>query len=356
MAAYLGSFQGVCQSVSFPFCSLGIPAFAAFLFHSFVVGPQPSGYQPSCYARNIDIAGYLVFQPGTLILLLVAMIMTIVMIVGVKSKYTAVGRKEFALFLYLYLALVLLEFLLEGNLIAMSLQVYPYFAAVHVGLLDAVFWCLLLNGFVGFQFAEDGTALSLWSFRISSLLVALLGFMIAILTFNGQPGSALSPTNQVALWIMVYVLPAAMFIIYVVLQVILIVNTLEDRWPLGDLAFGVLFFLLGQVFMMIISPYICTATSHYVDGQFFGTICNLLSVMMVYKYWDSITKEDLEFSVGGKLNVWEVKDDYVPQQGFKVFGYQSLGMEEDEFASPAWNTGSRAGSMVGSKEAGYRYT
>jgi hypothetical protein len=34
--------------------------------------------------------------------------------------------------------------------------------------------------------------------------------------------------------------------------------------------------------------------------------------MMVYKYWDSITKEDLEFSVGGKANVWEIKDDYEP--------------------------------------------
>lgn len=47
---------------------------------------------------------------------------------------------------------------------------------------------------------------------------------------------------------------------------------------------------------------------HYIDGMFFGAICTLLGVMMVYKYWDSITKEDLEFSVGGKSNVWEIKD------------------------------------------------
>lgn len=26
------------------------------------------------------------------------------------------------------------------------------------------------------------------------------------------------------------------------------------------------------------------------------------------QYWDSITKEDLEFSVGTKTNVWEVKE------------------------------------------------
>jgi hypothetical protein len=45
--------------------------------------------------------------------------------------------------------------------------------------------------------------------------------------------------------------------------------------------------------------------------------------MMVYKYWDSITKEDLEFSVGSKQAVWEVKgllggedDGYGVQQGY----------------------------------------
>ena len=47
---------------------------------------------------------------------------------------------------------------------------------------------------------------------------------------------------------------------------------------------------------------------HYLDGLFWGVVFTLLSVMMVYKYWDSITKEDLEFSVGGKTNVWEIKD------------------------------------------------
>lgn len=37
-----------------------------------------------------------------------------------------------------------------------------WFAAIHIGLICSTYWCLLLNGFVGFQFAEDGTPLSLW--------------------------------------------------------------------------------------------------------------------------------------------------------------------------------------------------
>ena len=72
------------------------------------------------------------------------------------------------------------------------------------------------------------------------------------------------------------------------------------------------FFILGQVFELALSVPLCELAKHYVDGLFFGTICSLLGVMMVYKYWDSITKEDLEFSVGGKANVWEIRDEYEP--------------------------------------------
>jgi hypothetical protein len=40
--------------------------------------------------------------------------------------------------------------------------------------------------------------------------------------------------------------------------------------------------------------------------------------MMVYKYYDSLTKEDLEFSVGSKQNVWEVKE---PLMAVSYCGY-----------------------------------
>ena len=37
-----------------------------------------------------------------------------------------------------------------------------WFAAVYTGLVAGTYCCLLINAFVGFQFAEDGTPLSLW--------------------------------------------------------------------------------------------------------------------------------------------------------------------------------------------------
>ena len=124
---------------------------------------------------------------------------------------------------------------------------------------------------------------------------------------------------------MLYLVSAVALSIYVVMQIILVVNTLQDRWPLGDIAFGVFFFIIGQVILYVFSTKICDAVQHYLDGLFFATICNLLAIMMIYKvcgfatlfidpywlssqYWDSITREDLEFSVGTKQNNWEVKE------------------------------------------------
>lgn len=77
--------------------------------------------------------------------------------------------------------------------------------------------------------------------------------------------------------------------IYVVSQLLLVFRTLDDRWPIGDIIFGAAFFTVAQVLLFAFSVTICDAIKHYIDGLFFFTLCMLLSVMMVYKYWDSIT-------------------------------------------------------------------
>lgn len=133
----------------------------------------------------------------------------------------------------------------------------------------------------------------------------MTGF-IAIATFKEI--GPFSFTKPAALWAFYFIINGVAFIVYVISQMILVVNTLDDRWPLGDILFGTAFFVIGQVILYIFSVTICDQVKHYVDGLFFGTICTLLAVMMVYKYWDSITKEDLEFSVGSKQNIWEVKE------------------------------------------------
>ncbi|KAF9105121.1 Chitin synthase, class 7 [Mortierella sp. AM989] len=287
-----GNFDGICSQVSLTLCPL--------------VGSSGDGIEPLCYSRNVKLADTLIFQPSTLIIHVIALVMTAIMIYHIRSKYTAVGRKEIIMFFYLYMLVTIMDLLLISGIIPTASELYPYFTGVHLGLISATFWCLLLNGFVGFQFAEDGTPLSLWSIRISSFVVFAAVTFLSIATF--QTLGPFNPAHPIALWVVFFIFNGAALLIYVILQIVLVVNTLDDRWPLGDIVFGIAFFAVGQVILYVFSFDICNFAKHYIDGLFFGTIATLLSVMMVYKYWDSITKEDLEFSVGSKQNVWEVKE------------------------------------------------
>ena len=82
---------------------------------------------------------------------------------------------------------------------------------------------------------------------------------------------------------------------------------------------------------------------------------------MVYKYWDSITKEDLEFSVGSKVAVWEVKDPLLAgygnsgggggssQGGYSRGGYGGGAYDYDDAHGP---TGSIIGGTSGTQMYG----
>ncbi|KAI2609192.1 chitin synthase export chaperone [Hypoxylon sp. NC1633] len=292
-----GDFTDICHTAPLPMC----PS----------VGPITSissgvGVETDCFARNIELANTVIFQGASSFMHIVALVMTVVMILHIRGKFTAVGRKEILAFFYFYMLLSFISLCVDAGVVPPGSDPYPYFVAIQSGLVSALITCLLINGFVGFQLYEDGTPMSVWMLRLSSFAAFVVSFLVSLATFKSWAG--MGPANTVGLFTVLYLLNGVQLIIYVALQILLVVRTLEDRWPLGDIAFGLFFFIVGQVILYALSSTICQATSHYVDGLFFATTCNLLAVMMVYKYWDSITKEDLEFSVGTRMNNWEVKE------------------------------------------------
>ncbi|KAI1654576.1 chitin synthase export chaperone [Daldinia decipiens] len=292
-----GDFTDICHTAPLPLC----PS----------VGPVTSissgvGVETDCFARNIELANTIIFQGASSFIHIIALVMTIMMILHVRGKFTAVGRKEILAFFYFYMLLSFISLCVDAGVVPPGSEPYPYFVAIQSGLTSALITCLLINGFVGFQLYEDGTPLSVWMLRLSSFAAFAVSFLVSLATFKSWAG--MGPANTVGLFTVLYLLNGVQLVIYVALQILLVSRTLEDRWPLGDIAFGLFFFIVGQVILYALSSTICQATSHYVDGLFFATTCNLLAVMMVYKYWDSITKEDLEFSVGTRMNNWEVKE------------------------------------------------
>ncbi|KAM0471043.1 hypothetical protein ACHAPE_004424 [Trichoderma viride] len=292
-----GDFTSICEHTPLPLCAS--------------VGPVLSssgrvGIEPNCYARNIEVANTIIFEGAASFAHIGALVMTVIMVLHVRSKFTAVGRKEILSFFYLYMLLTFISLVVDAGVVPAGSGPFPYFASVQNGLTSAVVTCLLVNGFVGFQLYEDGTPLSVWMLWLCSLVAFAISFLVSLATFKGWAG--LGPTNTIGLFVVLYLLNAIELFVYVGMQILLVARTLQDRWPLGDIAFGIFFFVAGQVILYAFSSKICVAVSHYLDGLFFATICNLLAVMMVYKYWDSITKEDLEFSVGTRMNNWEVKE------------------------------------------------
>lgn len=191
------------------------------------------------------------------------------------------GRKEITTFFYIYLLLTVASLILDSGVVPPGSSAYPYFASVQNGLTSALCISLMINGFVGFQLYEDGTTLSVWLLRLCSLAMFIVCGAVSLLTFNGWGG--LGPNNTVGLFVVLYIFNAIFLAVYVVMQILLVVNTLQDRWPLGDIIFGIFSFVIGQVILYAFSDRICTGVQHYLDGLFFATTCNLLAVMMIYK-------------------------------------------------------------------------
>ena len=79
-----GDFATICRKTAVPLCSL--------------VGPPSSiagstGIEPNCYARSIELANTIIFQGGVDFMHIIALIMTTIMIIHVRSKFTAVGTQ-----------------------------------------------------------------------------------------------------------------------------------------------------------------------------------------------------------------------------------------------------------------------
>lgn len=179
------------------------------------------------------------------------------------------------------MALTICSLVIDAGVVPPRSGPFPYFVAVQNGLASALCTCLLVNGFVGFQLYEDGTALSVWLLRLTSMAMFAISFIVSLLTFKGWGG--LSPTNTVGLFVVLYILNAICIAVFVVMQLLLVTNTLESRWPMGSIIAGVLIFVAGQVLLYGFSDTICEKVQHYLDGLFFATMCNLFAVMTVYK-------------------------------------------------------------------------
>lgn len=283
-----GSFDGICSKTGLPLCSV---VGAAHEYTGFT-----RGIVPVCYTRLVELANTMIFQVGNAFIHFGAIIVGLIIIFNVRSKYTAIGRSEMLLFVYSYIALTISSLVVDCGVSPPASGSYAYFVALQLGLSSFVCAALLFNGLVCFQFWEDGSKKSMWTMRVVCSLWFAINFIVAIVTLKSW-NTLLTPRHTTAMFVVSYVMNAIILAVYVVSQLILVIVALDLMWYLGAIVLFSFFFIVSQILVYVASQLICEKTKHYVDGLFFGTLCNLFAVMMIYKFWDMITTEDLEFSV-----------------------------------------------------------
>ncbi|GMM36283.1 Chs7 protein [Saccharomycopsis crataegensis] len=281
-----GNMSEVCEHATVPLCNLISSGDDLF----------KTGVVPKCYARSIYVANTVIFQVGTTIINIGALILIVLILFNIRSKFTAIGRAEM---MFLYSSLLVLTVFSIVNDCGVSppgSRTYGFLVAVQNGLSSVCSWALMVCGFLGFELWEDGKKRSMMMLYVSSLGIFALTFILSVFAFRNLD-SSVSVGRDTALFVVLYLLNAIFVAIYFVSQAILCLGILKNVWAFGVIALSSFFFVFAQILTYSLSKVICEGCNHYLDGLFFGTLSNTLAIMMIYKYWDIITAEDLEFSV-----------------------------------------------------------
>ncbi|ODV60746.1 Chs7p ASCRUDRAFT_35546 [Ascoidea rubescens DSM 1968] len=290
-----GNFTELCQQASIPLCTILTNPIDKQLESISI------GVIPKCYARSIILANTMIFQIGTAFINIGALILVVVILFNIKSKYTAIGRNEMIYFFEIIFILSFLSLIVDCGVVPPGSDTFKYFVAIQNGFSSMACWTLMITGLTGFEIWEDGKKKAMFLLRLSSLVFFALSFIISLFTFqNWFDGINLNQT--VPLFIVLYIINAVFVLVYIISQLILSLFILDNIWAFGAFLLGVCFFIAGQVLLYALSNIICEGCNHYLDSLFFTSLANVFTYMMLFKYWDMITLEDLEFSVASNEN------------------------------------------------------
>ncbi|KAL7754290.1 hypothetical protein RI367_000271 [Sorochytrium milnesiophthora] len=252
-----------------------------------------------CSLNGLDLGAVRILDLGDILACLLSICMLLYVAYRTHSKFAAVGRAEMNIFTFFYMLLLISQIISVGGWVSTSpakfRPIYQWVTIIHVGLITATSWVLFLNGFVGFQLVEDGTPLSIYGIFMSAIVVFLGTGYIAADTMLGWTTKFVPGANLVSipLYALNFVVPGALLLLYVIIQVFLVTCNLSQRKPLLWLLLAVFLFAAAQAFTFFFSTMICKG-AQYIDGKLFSTLLTLGAYISVFKYWSSITEDEWE--------------------------------------------------------------
>ncbi|CAG5154171.1 uncharacterized protein ALTATR162_LOCUS3495 [Alternaria atra] len=286
-----GKFDDFCRDTgnnwsTLPVCYLFNPASTQ----------DDNGWQDGCTLQGFSVGGGdRLRNLGSIILCGIAILTTLFLLWRSQRKKAAVGRREMQLFLLGYIVMSICEIFTIGGF-PLNDTVRIVFVAVHIAAITATSWILMLNGAVGYQLLDDGTAVSIGLLLISSLIIFIGTGYIALDTGLSWTGywddTRFVPNQAYALYTLYQLVPLVFIVIFFCLEAFLVLRILGERKPMLYLLAAAILFAIGQVFQYVISVHICNGTDGKINGGLFSTLFTLLSVVMIWVFWSSITEDD----------------------------------------------------------------
>lgn len=284
MSAF-GRFHDFCRDSTLPVCNLfddsltkGGPGFGRCELQGIPLGGDR-------YLRNL----------GSIIFCGLAILASLVLLWRSERKRAAVGRREIQMFLLGYILLSICEIVSVGGF-PLNRTVRIVFTGIHLGLVVATTWILLMNAVVGFQLMDDGTALSIGLILLSAAALFIGTGYIALETGFSWTSkfdpSLTDPNRNIGLYVLYQLAPLVFLALFFLLETFLVLRVLGEVKPLLYLVAAALLFAIGQIFQYVISTHLCSATDGRIDGAMFETLFTLLAVVTLWLFWSSITEDD----------------------------------------------------------------
>lgn len=279
-----GNFEAFCRDSTLPVCNV------------LSSSHDQSGPWGGCRLTGISLSGDRhLGNLGSIILAAIAIVVSAFLFFKSERKRAAVGRREMQIFLIGYIIISIAEIFSVGEF-PLRDDIRIAFTGIHIGMIIATTWILMLNAVVGYQIVDDGTPLSLALLVISALILFGGTLYITLATgfqWNTVWESSWNPPNRhIALYVLYQLVPLIFLVAFYVLEAILVLRILGERRPMIYLTAALLLFAIGQIFNYVVSRHICEGTSGAIDGALFQTLFTLLAVVMVWVFWSSITEDD----------------------------------------------------------------
>lgn len=291
MSTAYGNFADFCrdtgnQAATLPVCNL------------FSQSPTRggSGWENGCNLTGIPLSGGRhLANLGSIVLCGLAIVTTAFLLWRSERKKAAVGRREMQLFLLGFIFVEICEIFTIGGF-PLNSAARRAFSAVHIATIVATLWVLMLNGFVGYQLLDDGTAVSIGLIIISAALLFIgTGYIALDTAFHWTEfwDSTLTGSNRAyALYTLYQLTPIIFLVVFFCLEAMLVLRILGERKPMMYLIGAALLFAIGQIFQYVVSVHICNGTDGKINGGLFETLFTLLAVVMIWVFWSSITEDD----------------------------------------------------------------